>query len=143
MKKEITSSIVINTKAEIVWNILTDFQKYSEWNPFIHSITGEPIVGQNIHAKIQNMNFKPEVLVYEENKEFKWIGKLFFKGLFDGEHRFQLKANANGTTTFTQSENFSGVLVGLFSKKLDKETLPGFEEMNERLKERSEKTASL
>jgi hypothetical protein len=140
MKKEITSSITINASAEKVWNVLTDFDKYPEWNPFIHSIKGEVIVGQNIEVKIQTMNFKPVVLVYDTNKEFKWKGKLLFKGLFDGEHRFQLKENANGTTNFIQSESFSGILVRLLINKLDKETLPGFQEMNQKLKERCEKT---
>jgi|TARA_R110000737_G_scaffold151521_1_gene180794 hypothetical protein len=142
MKKEITTSIEINASAEIVWNVLTDFEKYPEWNPFIHFIKGEPIVGQTVHAKIQNMNFKPKVLVFDKNREFKWIGKLLFKGLFDGEHRFFLTENSNGTTTLMQSEKFSGVLVKLFSKKLEKETYAGFIEMNEALKERSEKSAS-
>ncbi len=140
MIKEIKSSIDIKSSPEEVWNVLVDFEKYPEWNPFIHSISGSPIVGQTIHAKIQTMSFKPKVLVFDTNKEFKWKGKLLFKGFFDGEHQFQLIENPNGSTTFIQREVFSGILVGLFSKKLDNETLPGFIEMNKKLKERCEKT---
>lgn len=138
MKKEITTSIEINASVEVVWNVLTDFEKYPEWNPFIQSIKGDPIVGQKIHAKIDNMNFKPEVLVFDKNKEFKWIGKLFIKGLFDGEHRFLLIQNREGTTTLTQSEKFNGILVKLFSKMLNDKTVPGFNSLNEKLKERCE-----
>ena len=74
----------------------------------------------------------------KKNKEFKWIGKLLFKGLFDGEHRFQLMDNSDGTTTFIQSEKFSGLLVRLFAKKLDRETKGDFVAMNEALKKRVE-----
>ena len=39
------------------------------------------------------MTFKPNILVFEENKELRWLGKLFFKGLFDGEHKFEIIDN--------------------------------------------------
>ena len=84
------------------------------------------------------MKFKPEVLVYDSNQEIRWIGNFLFKGLFDGEHSFIIIDNEDGTTTFKQEEKFSGILVGLFEKKLDSETKTGFEEMNKKLKELSE-----
>ncbi len=80
------------------------------------------------------MTFKPKVLAYEKEKELRWLGHLMFKGLFDGEHIFELKDNGDGTTTFMQSENFNGLLVRIFSKRLDEETKPGFELMNRILK---------
>jgi len=83
--------------------------------------------------------FKPVVLTLNENTELKWLGHLWFKGLFDGEHKFKLTDNGNGTTNFEQSENFSGILVKLFSKSLDKDTKNGFEQMNKELKLRAEK----
>jgi len=138
MQKEITTEVQIAATSSQVWEVLTDFDSYSEWNPFIKSITGEVKVGNTIKAELGGMTFKPEVLVYEENKEFKWIGKLLFKGLFDGEHRFQLMDNSDGTTTFIQSEKFSGLLVRLFAKKLDRETKGDFVAMNEALKKRVE-----
>jgi hypothetical protein len=134
MKKEIITQIEIDATAQSVWKILTDFDKYPEWNPFIHSLKGLPIVGQKLDARIQNMEFKPTVLVFDENKEFRWLGHFLFKGLFDGEHRFQLKENPNGTTTFTQSERFKGILVRLMAKTLDTKTTAGFHAMNEKLK---------
>ncbi|MFZ4545382.1 MAG: hypothetical protein ACOYOA_15120 [Saprospiraceae bacterium] len=71
-------------------------------------------------------------------KEFRWIGHLLFKGLFDGEHKFELIDNGNGTTTFRQSEKFNGILVPLFKKMLDINTRNGFMAMNEQLKNRAE-----
>ena len=138
MTKNIKTSIEIKASPEKVWSVLTDYEKYSEWNPFIKSIDGVIKEGVQIDVKIQNMSFKPTVLVYKENSELKWLGHLLFKGLFDGEHRFLLTNNGDGTTTFEQSETFNGFLVGIFSKKLDKETKPGFIEMNKKLKELAE-----
>jgi hypothetical protein len=144
MSKEINTQIVINATPEKVWTILMDFEKYSTWNPFIKSISGTPMVGKKITAYIHPpeaspMIFKPKVLVLNKNLEFRWIGKLLLKGLFDGEHNFKIIDNKNGTVTFIQSEKFSGILVGLFSKMLDNNTLNGFKLMNEKLKEQAEK----
>ena len=58
----------------------------------------------------------------------------FFKGVFDGEHKFELVDNGNGTTIFNHSEKFKGILVGLFKKQLENNTKKGFELMNENLK---------
>ena len=61
------------------------------------------------------------------------------RGIFDGEHKFELTDNRDGTTTLVQSENFIGILVPLFKKTLDNNTRRGFEAMNKKLKEMAEK----
>ena len=141
--KEIKTEIIIGSKPNKVWDVLTNFDKHSEWNPFIKSISGNKEAGEQITVRMQppdssGMTFKPVILKIEKNKEFRWIGKLLFKGLFDGEHYFKLSENKNGTTTFVHGEKFSGILLNLLSKTLDK-TKIGFELMNNALKERCEK----
>lgn len=143
MAKEIKTEIVINQTPEKVWAIFTNFENYSNWNPFIKSIKGEVKVGNKISARIEppeakGMTFNPKILTSTTNKELSWLGHLLFKGLFDGEHKFELRDNGDGTTTFIQSEKFKGILVPLFKKMLDNNTKKGFEQMNEKLKELSE-----
>ena len=84
------------------------------------------------------MTFKPVVLVFEENKELRWRGKLWFAGIFDGEHRFVLKANEDGLTEFIHAEKFSGILVPFMRKMLNGRTKNGFVKMNEALKKKVE-----
>lgn len=143
MAKEIKTEIIINATTEKVWAILTDFENYPNWNPFIKYIKGEVKVGNKITARIEppeakGMTFKPKILAFEKNKELRWIGHLLFPGLFDGEHKFELVDNGNGTTTFIQSEKFRGILVPLFKKQLENNTKRGFEVMNNKLKELAE-----
>lgn len=143
MAKEIKTEILINVTSERVWAILTDFDNYPNWNPFIKSIKGQVIVGNKLTVRLEppetnGMTFKPKVLTFETNKELRWLGHLLFAGLFDGEHKFELIDNRNGTTTFRQSEKFKGILVPLFKKQLDYNTKKGFEEMNKKLKELAE-----
>lgn len=138
-QKEIKTAIQIIASPAIVWEVLTAFETYENWNPFIQSISGEVKEGNQINIKAGGMKFKPKVFVFEPNKELRWIGRLFFKGLFDGEHIFLIEDNGDGTVTFKHEEKFSGLLVGLFAQKLDRETKQGFEQMNEQLKKLAEK----
>lgn len=144
MAKEIKTAILIQATPASVWTILTDFENYPKWNPFIKSISGELKVGNKITARIEppgakGMTFKPTILALETNKKFTWLGHLWFTGLFDGEHSFELIGNGNGTTTFVQSETFKGILVPLFKNMLDNNTIQGFEAMNRALKEVAER----
>ena len=139
MDKEINTEIVIKAKTEEVWAVLTDFDNYQKWNPFIKLIKGQMVVGNRITVRLEppgssGMNIRPKVLAFVVNKEFRWIGHLLLPGLFDGDHRFELVDNKNGTTTFRQSEKFKGILIPLFKKMLDINTTNGFKQMNEKLK---------
>lgn len=139
---EIETSIKINSKADKIWKELTNFDEYKNWNPFIIDIIGE--LGENKILKIivkmndlKTMSFKPKILKCNKKQELRWLGKLLFSGIFDGEHYFLIKENIDGTCTFIQGEKFSGVLIP-FSKNTILNTKKSFETMNEKLKKRVE-----
>ncbi len=143
--KRISTDIIIYAPKEIVWKVLTDFKSYPDWNPFIKLFKRVPEKGRRFKVVIQQpgskpMTFSPVCLELSDNSELRWLGSLGFKGLFDGEHIFELFDEEYGKTRFVQRENFSGILVPLLWKQLDKKTRKGFELMNEALKERAEKT---
>ena len=140
---EIKTSININSEPEKVWQTLTEFHKYSHWNPFIKSLKGSPVEGKKIMVSIQppssrSMTFSPKVLKYVEGKEFRWRGSMGINGLFDGEHFFILEKNHDGSTNLVHGEKFSGILVTLLSFFLGN-TKAGFEQMNVALKNECEK----
>ncbi len=142
--KEIRTEVLIHADPEKVWNMLMDFEGYPDWNPFITLIKGESKKGSKIKVRLEQpdamgMTINPRVLALKDKKEFRWLGHLLIPGLFDGEHIFELKENNDGTTTFVQREIFRGLLVPFFKKMLDNNTRRGFEMMNQRLKDVSEK----
>lgn len=142
--KEIKTEIVINASPQKVWNVLTDFKAYSEWNPFITSIEGDVFEGSKFKVTIESlgsspMSFKPICSSFTEPVEFSWIGKLGFRGVFDGKHIFELVALDNEKTKFIHREEFNGFLVPVFWKKLNVNTRWSFEMMNDKLKEKVEK----
>jgi hypothetical protein len=141
--KELHTEIEIDAPAERVWELLTDFASYPQWNPFIRTISGQPITGQRLEVRIEppggrGMTFKPMVLNAEDNRELRWLGHLLVAGLFDGEHSLAIQPLDENRVRFIQREVFRGLLVALFASSLDTNTQRGFEEMNRALKERAE-----
>ncbi len=87
------------------------------------------------------MKFKPIVIKAEPNRELRWLGHLWIRGLFDGEHIFTIEPLGVNRVHFIQRELFNGLLVPIFSHSLEKNTKRGFEEMNRALKAKAEKPA--
>jgi hypothetical protein len=125
-----------------VWAVLTDFGAYPSWNPFVRTISGTLQLGSRLVVRIapaggEGMVFKPVVTELREAGVLEWLGHLIVPGIFDGRHRFELAPLGDGTTSFTQSETFTGILVP-FVRSMLKDTERGFRAMNEALKSRSE-----
>ncbi|MFO7370647.1 MAG: SRPBCC domain-containing protein [Bacteroidales bacterium] len=145
-RKELRTETVIHASASRIWEILMDFDRYPNWNPFIISISGNQVAGSSLTVKLQlpdgmGMTMRPKVLVVNDYQEFRWKGQLLVPGLFDGEHIFELRENNDETTTFIQRELFSGILIPLFRNLIDVKTRIGFEAMNTQLKDKAEKIA--
>ncbi len=137
--KELCSEIKIQAAATQVWQLLTNFDGFPQWNPFIRWAKGEIKVGGRLEVRIQpsgtnGMTFKPTILKAEPNRELRWLGHLLIPRLFDGEHMFIIETIETNHVRFIQREVFTGLLVPLLLPKLGKDTQRGFEEMNQALK---------
>lgn len=140
--KEIETAVEIEAPVERVWEVLTDFSSYPEWNPFILAIKGRPQTGTRLVVTIRPpgrkaMDFRPNVIAAREGKELRWLGRLLAPGIFDGEHIHELEELAPGRTRYVQREKFRGVLVP-FMKSMLEDTEKGFQAMGEALRQRAE-----
>src|SRR5690625_4663623 len=145
---KIKTEILIHSTPDKGWDVFTDFENYPKWNPFIKLVKGEVKLDNKIKIKIRKshkkkIRFNTKIKILTVNKELRWLGHLWFPGIFDGEHKFELIDNKNGTTTFIQSETFKGFLVPLMKKQLENNTKKGFEEMNMKLKKLVEEKHAL
>jgi hypothetical protein len=141
--KELHSQIDVNASAERVWELLTDFASYPQWNPFIRHISGQPTTGEHLKVRLEppesrGITLRPKVLSAEPDHQLRWLGHLFVPGLFDGEHSFVIRSLEEDRVRFVHREAFRGWLVPLFVRSLEISTLRGFQEMNRALKERAE-----
>ena len=146
MEKEIVTEIEIDASPSRVWQVLTDFEKYPTWNPFIKKISGIPARNEKLEVHMPDprgemMVFTPDVLVAEKDRELSWLGRSEGDA-FNGEHRFlidPIENNNNIKVRFTQSEKFTGSMVESLEGWLDTVVKQNFEDMNRALKGRAEK----
>jgi hypothetical protein len=144
MAKQLRSEIDVHATPERVWQVLTDFAAYQQWNPFIIRADGEARRGRRLTLRMQPAGgrattFRPTVLEAAQGRELRWLGRLLVPGLFDGEHRFTIRPLGDGQVRLVQQEDFRGLLVPLLAGSLDRRTLPAFEQMNQALKRRAER----
>ena len=137
----VETTVDIDANNEAVWNVLTAFASYDQWNPIMR-IDGLPEVGTKlvVHLKPhagRGMTFKPTVLTATPGVELRWLGKLLFRGIADGEHFFILTTNKNGTTRLVHGERYSGVLVAL-AKGNPQRSAASYEAFSRALKHRVE-----
>ena len=143
MAKQLSAEIEIQAPAGRVWEVLTDFGAYHQWNPFIDQAAGEPVPGQRLelHMRLsgrQGMTIRPEVLEADPGRVLRWLGRLLVPGLFDGEHSFTIQPAGPGRVRLTQHEEFRGLLAPLLLAMIAKPTLASFHQMNQALKARLE-----
>lgn len=136
------TEIEVDASPQQVWKVLADRQAYPDWNPFIISSTGDLVAGGTITNVLRDTEgkettFSPELLVVEPNTELRWIGKVAFGGIFDGEHSFRLEALPNGRTRLIHEETFRGAAVPFTKSMLTKTIRPQFVAMNEALAARA------
>ena len=144
---EIVTTIDIDAPPRRVWKVLTDFEAHPKWNPFVRSIEGSPREGATLKVSIhpvggKGMTFRPRVLRAVPDEELRWLGRVVLPGIFDGEHFFTIEPLDQGRRTrFIQGERFTGLLVPLLRRNLERGTREGFEAMNQALKARVEESS--
>ena len=137
----------INAPPEQVWAILTDFESFPRWNPFIRRASGEVVTGQKIAVNLRLYGktlvpFKPTITMVEAPRELRWLARMGAPGVFDVERFFVIEPDGNGGCTFTQGEDCTGLLAGpSLATGLEKRILAGYERLNRALKARAERLA--
>jgi hypothetical protein len=147
MAKQLRTQVDVDATPERVWQVLTDFAAYPQWNPFIVRAEGDARRGERLTLRMQPVGgraitFRPTVLEAAPGRRLRWLGHLLVNGIFDGEHSFTIEPLGEGRARLVQQEDFHGLLVPLMARSLDRRTLPAFELLNQALKRRAEQPAS-
>jgi hypothetical protein len=140
--KEIRTSTEIDGRRETVWRVLTNFEDYPNWNPFISRIDGELALGAMLIFTVATgpettVTARARLLQVEENRRLVWGGSAAL-GLFRGEHRFVIDPAPRGIV-LENSERFSGPVAAVMIRKTRlRAQRRAFEAVNRALKQRVE-----
>ena len=138
----VATSIEIATPPALVFDVLTNFAAYPEWNPFFSAVRGRAEVGSSLEFEVKAAQGKGRTLraVLTElapGARVVWRGGMAL-GLFRGEHSFELLKSAAGCVVH-DVESFAGPLATfLIDDKRMEQQRQGFALFDQALKTRCE-----
>lgn len=140
----IEHEIEIDAPPDHVWSILSDFEAYPEWNPYVVRIEGQAAVGARIRATLVQDDWPdpvvvaPTVVRFEPGRLLAWHGEVLAPGLHDTDHGFELTATSTGRTRLRQYEEFRGGLARFVPAPADRPAIArAFQAMNQALAARA------
>jgi hypothetical protein len=141
--KEIVTEIDVLASPARIWDVLTSFSSYSDWNPFLYRIDGTAEIGKPIKLSFRSsssreMTLHCTITTLQPERALCWKYHIVLPIVYRGEHSFSIEPVDSQHSRFIQRERFNGLLVPLFSKDIDTYTRPDFEAMDQALKQRSE-----
>ena len=137
---EINTSIDIEAEADAIWQVLTEFSAYEDWNPMLRNVrnelpTGAPVLIEVLREDARSLTLSARITTLSEASELVWRGGS--AGVVSGEHFFRLEPLAEGRCRLHHGERFAGVILPLLKGTL-KNAAELYRAMNEALKRRVE-----
>jgi hypothetical protein len=138
--RTIESRVVVNASAQTVWKVLTDFESYSRWNPYMIQASGDPRAGASLALRLQPpggeaKSVEPDVLIVKEGRKLRWQYRTLLPGLADREYEAIIEPAGDGQVRVVQRARFEGVLAPFVD--LAREEI-GLDLMAEALKKQAE-----
>ena len=141
--KELRTEIEIHATPERVWAILTDLDKYPQWNPLFHHAQGRLEMGGQVDATYRtgkkDTTLHCAIVTLDPARSLAWKYHVLLPGLWSGVHTFTIEPLWEGGVLFHDVEVFTGLLVPLMAHSIDTDTRRSFRQMDQALKARAER----
>src|SRR5438067_756307 len=141
--RELRAEIHISAPIHQVWQVLTDFDHWKDWNPMVNQASGTASVRSKLKLTMRGpdskdaMTYEPIVLELAPPKYLRWRATMMSGFMFTNDRVFELKEKNAGTEVINREE-FSGLMVPLFWTKMNQFVVPMLEKMNNALKDKME-----
>lgn len=137
----IDKTVEINAPAEVVWEVITDFASYSEWNPFIVECKSTLKPGDPIDLKVKLFSFaQPQrewVKEFVPGRRFAYTMKAVPLGTLSSQRSHDLMP-AGDKTRYQSYFHLDGWLMPVVRAIMGSRIARGFEGMTNGIKTRSE-----
>ena len=138
MARVLQTSVEIEAKSEQVWQVLTDFDSWPDWNSTDPGFSGELKEGARVELTTAAPNGKTAqvkitLTSVEPNRQLSWESSVPL--LFKARHLYRIETHESGCTLYNEA-SFGGLLLPFIGKQLPTEEM--FNETNRRLKKRIE-----
>ena len=126
-----------------MWDILSDFEKYPEWNPFTYKVEGILQIGQKVDLYVQmkagdQRVQSEEVCAVKKPKHMAWKMQMGSSLILAARRDQFIEVIDDKSCSYETIDAFQGLLtpvvMGLFKKHIEN----GFNKLAEALKKRAE-----
>jgi hypothetical protein len=139
----IDATLDIEAPAELVWSVITDFPRYSEWNPFLRECRTTLKPGDPIDLQVQLFASGPRpqrewMLTHTPGKEFSYNMKPAPLGALHSRRSHTVTALGPGRSRYQSHFEIAGWLQPLVRGLLGGKLEQGFAGMTAGIKNRAE-----
>ena len=135
-----TASTVIEAPREVVWNILTDFGSYSDWNPYMTAVSGAQRVGESLDIRLVTPGHDPRdisatIYVLRPPRKLRWQARTLAPGVRDLEYEIIVAPLGPNRAQVLQRARYEGLLAVFVDQRATTDCL---ERMADALERRAE-----
>ncbi|MEP3196293.1 MAG: SRPBCC domain-containing protein [Lentilitoribacter sp.] len=142
---EIESEIEIAAPLDKVWQVVTDIEKWSDFNSVINASTGIVSLGSAHTVTMRGENpgevgpqYASKIISFDEGKSYRWRAVMGAGIIFTNDKVFELQATDDGTL-LKHTEVFNGMMLPLMKGFMQEGVPPILDEMNQAFKAEAEK----
>ena len=139
-RMEYSAGINIKAKPDRVWALMTNAADFPRWNSTVKSMDGKIGMGEVVKliatiAPTRSFNLK--VIEFVPEKKMVWTDEKT-NPMFKGVRTYTLSPKADGSTDFTMSEVYTGLMLPMIAGSLS-DFRPAFEQYVADLKREAER----
>lgn len=146
MALEINHDLEVNAPAETVWQVITDFDKYPEWNPFLEACESTLKPGDPIHVTVhlgKQVRRETEYIIEcTPGKGFAYRMKPPPLGMLRSRRSHEIVPIDDQRCTYRSRFRLEGWLAPVVQAFMGKHLLAGFNGMSEGIRMRAESFAN-
>jgi hypothetical protein len=136
------NDVEIEGTVEHVWDVLTDFPRYAEWNPVIQDVSGKLRPGEEMVISVGTPSgvrqWVVEVIRVDAGREYAWKFHELMPMIYRGKHTFRIERIDDRNARYLDRESFGGLLLPFRARQIRTRLKSGMVSMGEALKQRVE-----
>lgn len=134
--------IGVNAPAEVIWEVIRDLERWSEWNPTYPQAAGQVRIGEQLTLTLAlpgqpQQPIRPRVLEWVPGEQLHWE-LVLLSGAIKTIRYIEIDALAEESCIVDNGEIFGGLMGPSFGRRMGRSVRRGFRAMNEALKARAE-----
>jgi len=142
MKRAVEHRIGVQAPAEIVWEVVSEFETWTHWNPLYRKAEGQMKIGTALVLE-QHLPGEPPRVIQPIVQDWVPYEQLHWRssrmgGFVTAIRYLEIESMGPANSTFSNGELFMGMLLRLVSRDERRKLRAAFEAMGEAVRDRAE-----